>query len=186
MARTPSNLIPMGTPMPPFSLPDAAGGLHDRDQCVGHAGTLVIFMCNHCPFVVHVADQLAAMAADYTPRGIGFVGINSNDIDVYPQDGPTYMVEFRDRHRLGFPYLLDATQAVARAFDATCTPDFFLYANEGNLIYHGQLDESRPDSGMQATGHDLRRAMNALLEEETISDVQVPSIGCNIKWKAAD
>lgn len=177
----------MGTPMPAFTLPDAIGGRHAHHACVGSEGTLVIFMCNHCPFVIHAATVLAELAAAYCPRGIGFVGINSNDADAYPKDSAPNMVKFSARYGLEFPYLRDVSQAVARDFKAACTPDFFLYGKYGTLMYHGQLDDSRPDSGNNATGCDIQAAMDAILSGGTIiSDEQVQSIGCNIKWKAAD
>lgn len=172
--------------MPAFTLPDAAGLMHDHHACTGPAGTLVIFMCNHCPFVIHIAEPMAALAAKYTPRGIGFVGINSNDIDTHPEDDAQHMLEFSATYALDFPYLLDTSQDVARDFDAACTPDFFLYAKDGTLLYHGQFDDSRPNAGAHATGRDLQLAMDAMLGGTSISDAQVPSVGCNIKWKAAN
>jgi peroxiredoxin len=174
----------MGTPMPAFSLPDALGQVHDQTLCSGPRGTLVIFMCNHCPFVVHVAEAIAALGAEFTPQGIGFVAINSNDIEAYPQDGPEHMITFARRYGLTFPYVLDQTQNVAKAFKAACTPDYFLYANDHTLVYHGQLDASRPGDGTTATGCDLQAAMNAVINGEPIHGVQVPSLGCNIKWTA--
>ena len=185
MARTPSHTVPLGTPMPAFTLPDAAGLMHDHHACMGPAGTLVIFMCNHCPFVTHVGNAMAALAAKYTPQGIGFVGINSNDVEAYPQDDAQHMLQFSADYALAFPYLLDTSQDVARDFNAACTPDFFLYKEDGSLVYHGQFDDSRPDTGTRATGRDLQQAMDAMLHGKAISGAQMPSIGCNIKWKAA-
>ena len=179
-------MVPLGTPMPEFTLPDASGQTHTAQQVCGDRGTLVIFMCNHCPFVVHIADMLGSLASRYMPQGIGVVGINSNDIEAYPQDGPEAMIEFARTHDLKFPYLLDASQEVARAFDAACTPDFFLYAQSRRLVYRGQLDDARPGSDAPVSGRDLIAAMDAVLEGTPVPHEQVPSLGCNIKWKAAD
>lgn len=184
MARTPSTMVPLGTMLPDFSLPDGHGMQHDMHAVQGDVGTLVIFMCNHCPFVVHIAAELAALGRDYTPQGIGIVGINSNDVESYPDDAPEHMVVFAETHGIHWPYLYDASQDVALAFEAACTPDFFLYNNNQELVYRGQLDDSRPGNDKPVTGADLRAALDALVRGESISSSQQPSLGCNIKWKA--
>ena len=179
-------MVPLGTQLPAFSLPDGNGVEHSADACCGKAGTLVIFMCNHCPFVVHVAEELATLGRDYADSGIGIVAISSNDVSTHPDDGPEQMLQFSTRHGLSFPYLYDESQAVAKTFDAACTPDFFLHDHNGKLVYRGQLDDARPGSDVPVTGRDLRMAMDALLSGGPIADKQVPSMGCNIKWKATD
>jgi peroxiredoxin len=177
-------MVQLGTPMPSFTLPDGAGIAHASDALQGPAGTLVIFMCNHCPFVVHVAAELGRLGAEWTERGMGVVGINSNDAATYPEDDPSHMPAFAETYGLTFPYLFDASQDVARAFDATCTPDFFLYGPSGTLVYRGQLDASRPGDGSPVTGNDLRKALEAVSEGRPPAGQQSPSIGCNIKWKS--
>ena len=179
-------MIPLGTPCPDFALPTGDGAVHSRESCAGPNGLLVIFMCNHCPFVVHIAEALAALGRDYADSGIGIVAINSNDVANYPDDSPEQMVQIAARWGLTYPYLYDESQAVAHAFGAACTPDFFLHDHIGSLVYRGQLDSARPGSGVPVTGCDLRAAMDALLSGGAIPDEQVPSMGCNIKWKAAD
>ncbi len=184
MARTPSSMVPLGTPMPAFSLPDGSGTLHTEASVAGPAGTLVVFMCNHCPFVIHVAQELGTLGDAFPARGIGIVGINSNDIANYPDDHPSLMGAFAKRFGISFPYVFDASQKVARAFGATCTPDFFLYDSAGELAYRGQLDGSRPGDGTAVTGKDLRRALEAVAAGQQVPEPQLPSIGCNIKWKS--
>ncbi|MEZ2414901.1 thioredoxin family protein [Muriicola sp. E247] len=184
MARTPSNMLPLGTKAPSFKLTDtisdATLGLADVK---GEKGTVVMFICNHCPFVKHVNHQLVVMAREYMEKDIGFVAISSNDVENYPQDAPDLMKENAREEGYPFPYLYDATQTVARAYDAACTPDFYLFDNQLNLIYRGQLDDSRPGNGIAVTGKDLRMAMDKLLSGEPQAEDQKPSIGCNIKWK---
>jgi len=170
--------------MPSFALSDASGVLHDSGAIAGEAGPLVIFMCNHCPFVVHVAGALGRLGREWPQRGIGIVGINSNDVVNYPEDAPSLMDAFAARHGITYPYLFDASQQTARDFDATCTPDFFLYNAGARLAYRGQLDTSRPGSEIPVTGDDLRQALEAVSTGQAVSDQQSPSIGCNIKWKS--
>ncbi|MDP6479660.1 MAG: thioredoxin family protein [Phycisphaerales bacterium] len=184
MARTPSTMVPLGTPLPAFELADAAGLMHTSTTLMGRHGLLVIFMCNHCPYVVHLADELGLLGV-YMDRGIGIVGINSNDVEHYPDDGPEHMPAFSARHGMTFPYLPDPTQSVARSFDAACTPDFFLYDKTGTLVYRGQFDDTRPGDISPVTGTDLRRAMDAVCQDMPVDGKQIPSVGCNIKWKAA-
>ena len=184
MARTPSTMSPLGTTCPDFTLPDPRGGTVDRDGAMGEHGLLVMFLCNHCPFVVHVADELAAIGRDYAGSGLGIVAISSNDVANYPDDSPEKMAQEAGHRGYVFPYLYDETQGVARAFDAACTPDFFLYDADGLLVYRGQLDGSRPGNEEPVTGADLRAAMDALVAGEAIPAEQTPSLGCNIKWKS--
>jgi len=184
MARTPSTMSPLGTTCPDFTLPDPRGGTVDRDGVMGEHGLLAMFLCNHCPFVVHVADELAAIGRDYAGSGLGIVAISSNDVANYPDDSPEKMAQEAEHRGYVFPYLYDETQAVARSFDAACTPDFFLYDVDGLLVYRGQLDDSRPGSEEPVNGADLRAAMDALVAGKSVSGEQTPSLGCNIKWKS--
>lgn len=184
MVRTPSTMLPLGTQAPDFELPNVDGRMVGLAEAAGPRGTVVMFICNHCPFVKHVADHLAMVARDYASRGIGFVAISSNDVAAHPADSPEQMVrEAEDRGYL-FPYLYDETQEVAKAYHAACTPDFYLFDAERKLAYRGQLDSSRPGNDLPVTGSDLREAIDALLAGRPPRDDQKPSIGCNIKWKA--
>ncbi|MDQ3557042.1 MAG: thioredoxin family protein [Gemmatimonadota bacterium] len=183
MARTPSTMIPLGTPAPPFRLPDTEGGTVSLEDARGAPALLVMFICNHCPFVQHVRDELAALGRDYAPRGVAIVAISSNDAEAYPQDGPEAMRREREEARYDFPYLYDESQEVARAYRAACTPDFFLFYADLRLAYRGQLDDSRPGNRIPVTGRDLRAALDATLEGKPVPGEQKPSLGCNIKWK---
>jgi peroxiredoxin len=147
---------------------------------------LVVFMCNHCPFVIHVADALAQMARDFQAKGVGVVGISSNNTTTHPADSPEQMVHEAENRGYTFPYLFDETQEVAKAYRAACTPDFFLFDKDKKLVYRGQMDDSRPDSGIPVTGKDLRAAVDAVLAGKPVAEMQKPSIGCNIKWKAGN
>ena len=184
MARTPSNMLPLGTVAPSFSLYDTVSGqtrtLHDLKSTVG---TVVMFICNHCPFVKHVAEELSALGREYLSKRVSFIAISSNDISKYPDDAPEKMTLFAKEYGFVFPYLFDETQSVARAYDAACTPDFYLFDREMKLVYRGQLDDSRPDNGVPVTGRDLRRAIDQLIAGEPIDSNQTPSLGCNIKWR---
>ncbi|KLT70126.1 thioredoxin family protein [Flavobacterium sp. ABG] len=184
MAKTPSNMLPLGTIAPNFKLKDTnSNNMYSFDELKGTKGTLVIFMCNHCPFVLHVIPEIIMIANDYRVQGIGVIAISSNDIEKYPQDAPELMTEFAFQHKIDFPYLFDETQEVAKAFDAACTPDFYLFDASDRLFYRGQLDDSRPNNGIPLSGSDLRSAIDALIYNRTLKDLQKPSIGCNIKWK---
>jgi peroxiredoxin len=175
-----------GIAMPHFRLPDTAGHVHDSADLVGARGTLVVFLCVHCPYVQHIADALAALADDLTPLGITTVGINSNDTTRYPQDDAAHMRDQAIRHGFRFPYLIDTDQTVARAFDAVCTPDFHLHDAQGGLYYRGQMDDSRPGNDLPVTGADLRAAAQALHRGDAAPLRQRPSIGCGIKWRRTD
>ena len=172
-----------GDAAPDFSLPDADGRLFSRGGVTGEHGLLVAFVCNHCPFVVHLADALGGFAREISQQGILTVAINPNDIEKYPQDGPAAMKTFAAEHGWNFPYLLDASQAVAKAYGAACTPDFFLIDAAGRLAYAGQFDDSRPRSGRDSHGGDMREAVRRMLAGEEPPARPYPSSGCNIKWK---
>ncbi len=183
MVETPSTMLPLGTPAPGFSLPDTEGRLVSLDHFQESPAYLVAFICNHCPFVKHIRKGLAELGREYRERGVVIVGINSNDISKYPDDGPEKMAEEVKTAGYTFPYLFDETQQVARRYRAACTPDFFLFDAERRLVYRGQMDDSRPGNGISVTGSDLRAALDAVLERHPVSAEQKPSIGCNIKWK---
>lgn len=186
MARTPSTMLPLGTLAPDFSLPNVDGQAVSLADFKQAPALVVVFMCNHCPFVKHVAPELARLAKDYQPRGVAFVGINSNDAAAYPDDSPAKMKEEAKARGYTFPYLFDETQKIAQAYRAACTPDFYLFEGGRKLVYRGQLDASRPDSGIPVTGADLRAALDAVLSGKAPSAEQRPSIGCNIKWRAGN
>jgi peroxiredoxin len=182
MARTPSTMVPLGTPLPSFALPDAVSGQTFRHAALlGRNGLLVMFICNHCPFVIHVRDELTRIAAEYAPRGVGIVAINANSLATHPQDGPAHMKELAEELGWAFPFLFDETQEVARAFGAACTPDFFVYDASGALYYRGQLDDTRP-GGPTPDGRDLRNALDRLVAGQSPPAEQLASLGCNIKW----
>lgn len=186
MARTESTMLPLETPAPDFRLPDTASGkTYSFDDIAGSKGTLVMFICNHCPFVKHVLDELVRIGRDYADKGIGMAAISSNDITGYPQDRPERMAELAREKAFPFPYLYDESQNTARAYDAACTPDFYVFDGDGKLVYRGQLDDSRPGNDIPVTGKDLRSALDALIAGQPIPKDQTPSIGCNIKWKSA-
>lgn len=185
MARTPSNMLDLGTKAPEFSLINTA----DQQQLTfaqtqGEKGTVVMFICNHCPYVKHVFEGIVSLAKDYQKKGIGFVAISSNDVENYPDDSPEMMQQTAEKQGFTFPYLYDETQDTAKAYDAACTPDFYLFDSEKKLVYRGQMDDSRPGNEIPVTGKDLRAALDALLSGKPIDPIQKPSLGCNIKWKA--
>ncbi|MCG8475956.1 MAG: thioredoxin family protein [Cytophagales bacterium] len=184
MALTESNLIEIGRSAPQFMLPDTVTGKSLRlIDLKGDKGTVIMFICNHCPYVVHVNEELVRLADEYQKKGIRFVAISSNDAAEYPEDAPEKMKEKAQELGYPFPYLYDESQQVAKSYDAACTPDFYLFDGELNLFYHGRLDESRPGSGIAVTGRDMRKAMDTLLVGDTPLSPQMPSIGCSIKWK---
>jgi peroxiredoxin len=176
-------MLPLGTPAPSFSLMNIDGRMVTLTDLADQPALLVIFMCNHCPFVKHLADAISEFAIEYMPKGLAVVGINSNDVANYPADSPEQMVAEAMQRGYEFPYLYDETQDVAKAYRAACTPDFFLFDKVRELVYRGQFDDSRPDSGIPVTGKDLRAAVDAALAGRKPSSDQKPSIGCNIKWK---
>jgi thiol-disulfide isomerase/thioredoxin len=186
MAYTESNMLPLGTIAPDFCLPDPATGqevsLADISQ--GARATVVMFLCNHCPYVLYVNPEIVRIVEEYHPRGVAFVGINSNDAEAYPEDAPERMPAHAQAVGYTFPYLYDQTQEVARAYDAACTPDFYVFDAERKLVYRGQLDSSRPKRNpIPPTGEDLRAALDAVLAGQPVSPHQRPSGGCNIKWR---
>lgn len=184
MARTPSTMLPLGTVAPNFNLPDT---ISDKtvslEKVKGEKGTLIMFICNHCPFVKHVNSKITELAATYQSQGIAFIAISSNDVINYPQDSPELMKQTALQEKYSFPYLFDESQEVARAYEAACTPDFYLFDDDLKLAYRGQLDDSRPGNDIPLTGLDISNAMESLLNNKPINPVQKPSIGCNIKWK---
>ncbi len=184
MAETVSMMLPLGTDLPPFTLNDAVSKKDLRSTDLrGPKGTLVMFICNHCPFVKHVMPELGRLDRDYTSMGVRFVAINSNDEVAHPEDGPAHMKELAEHEGWSFPFLMDGTQQVAQAFHAACTPDFFLFDKDGKLAYRGRLDETRPGAGKDAHGADLRAALDAVIAGTAPAGEQQPSVGCNIKWK---
>ena len=184
MSLTPSNPFPVGTQAPDFTLPDTISGkLLPLQDLKGEKGTVIMFICNHCPFVIHVNEELVNMANEYQKKGIHFIAISSNDVENYPQDAPHLMKKVANDVNYPFPYLYDETQKVAKSYDAACTPDFYLFDDELQSVYHGQLDDSRPENGKPVTGKDIRKAMDNLLENKPVLENQKPSIGCGIKWK---
>ena len=183
MVKTASTMLPLGTTAPDFSLINVNGETVSRTDFADAKGLLVIFMCNHCPFVIHLADHLSQFARDYHGSGLAIVAISSNDVSSHPQDSPEQMVHEAEQRGYIFPYLYDEDQAVAKAYRAACTPDFFLFDGNHQLVYRGQFDSSRPDSGIPVTGEDLRQAVDAMLAGQPVSEDQKPSLGCNIKWK---
>ena len=182
MVRTNSTMLPLGTAAPPFELLNVDGQTVALEDFRGAPALLVIFMCNHCPYVLHVVSELARLAADYQPRGVAVIAINSNDASRYPSDSPEQMVHEVESRGYTFPYLYDETQEVARAYRAACTPDFYVFDADQKLAYRGQLDDSRPQSDIPVTGADLRAALDAILAGAPVSLQQKPSLGCNIKW----
>lgn len=184
MARTPSNMLPLGTVAPDFSLFDTvSGNTLSLNELKGEQATVVMFICNHCPFVIHVNKQLVKVANDYIPKGINFVAISSNDVENYPQDGPDKMKIHAKENNYPFPYLYDESQDIAKAYDAACTPDLYVFDKDLKLVYRGQLDGSRPRNFIRVTGKDLRHALDCALANKENTRNQKPSIGCNIKWK---
>lgn len=184
MARTSSNMLPLGTLAPSFELLDT---ISDKtislENLRGEKGTLIAFICNHCPFVIHINDRMITLANTYQPKGIRFVAISSNDVENYPQDSPVEMKLQAQKLNYPFPYLYDKTQSVAKAFDAACTPDFYLFDEKLTLVYRGQMDDSRPGNDITNDGVDLENAMICVLNDTPNDKIQKPSIGCNIKWK---
>lgn len=185
MAETPSNMLELGTKAPYFELPNPSknNNPENLEDLKGEKGTLVLFICNHCPYVLHVIDQLAELYEDYQQRGIEFIAISSNDAERYPADAPEMMVDFQEERNFKFPYLYDESQSIAKAYSAACTPDFFFFNERLELIYRGQLDDARPGNQKEVTGEDLIIAFENLLGGQAQEELQKPSTGCGIKWK---
>lgn len=184
MALTPSTMIPLGSTAPDFILPDVVISAEmSLEDLKSDTATVIMFICNHCPYVKHVQSGLVELANDYITKGVRFIAINSNDAVNYPEDSPENMKAVAERFGYPFPYLFDESQEIAKAYDAACTPDFFIYDNALKLVYRGQMDDSRPGNGIPVTGNDIRTALDEILAGNELSPEQVPSIGCNIKWK---
>ncbi len=183
MVKTASTMLALGTVAADFTLPDTKGARVSLSDFPDAPALLVIFMCNHCPYVKHVAEGLAALAKEYQRRGVAVVGINANDASAFPDDAPAKMAEEVKLRGYTFPYLYDATQEVAKAYRAACTPDFYVFDRQRRLVYRGQMDSSRPGSEIPVTGVDLRTALDAVLAGQPVPSNQRPSLGCNIKWK---
>lgn len=185
MARTPSNMLPLGTKAPDFTLRDTVNqGSISLSDVSSKSATVIMFICNHCPFVIHLHNGIRKIVDDFTAQGVSFVAINSNDVQNYPEDSPEKMTQLFRTLDLQIPYLYDESQKVAKAYDAACTPDFFVFDKDLKLAYRGQFDDSRPDNGISVTGDDLRLALRLLLKNEKPQENQKPSLGCNIKWKS--
>ncbi len=184
MSATPSAMIKLGTKAPQFELPDVTSGKNLKlKELKSDKATVVMFICNHCPYVKHIISALSKVGEEYKLKGISFVAISSNDVKNYPEDSPANMKKFAEENKFTFPYLYDETQAVAKAYHAECTPDIFVYDNGLRLVYRGQFDDSRPGNGVPVSGKDLRSALDSIIEDKPVNPDQTPSIGCNIKWK---
>jgi peroxiredoxin len=186
MVNTPSTMLPIGTKAPDFTLTDAVSGQETSLQDFGTKVLVVMFICNHCPFVIHVREGISQMVLDFAEKDVAFVAINANDVEKYPQDGPEHMKELAEQMGWTFPFLFDETQEVAKAYRAACTPDFFIFDAKRRLAYRGQFDDSRPSKDTPVTGKDVRAAIQALLDDKPVGAQQKPSIGCNIKWRSGN
>jgi thiol-disulfide isomerase/thioredoxin len=184
MAATPSVMIPLGSTATGFKLPDVVSGKEvSLENLKGKKGTVIMFICNHCPYVKLLNSEIVKVANEFIPQGINFIAISSNDVAQYPDDGPAQMKQVAADLKYPFPYLYDESQDVAKSYDAACTPDFYTYDADLKLVYRGQFDDARPSNGKTPTGKDLRAALTAIVEGSRVSESQLPSIGCNIKWK---
>jgi thiol-disulfide isomerase/thioredoxin len=184
MARTPSTMVALGTKAPDFTLTDTISGKNiSLEDVKRNIATVIMFICNHCPFVKHINAELVELANEYNNKGVGFVAINSNDVINHPHDSPELMTQVAKELNYPFTYLYDESQDVAKAYDAACTPDFFIYDKHLKLVYRGQLDDSRPGNEIPVTGKDIRHALDCLINAQPLPELQRPSIGCNIKWK---
>jgi peroxiredoxin len=187
LALTESNMFPLGKKAPSFTLPDVISGTSvSLEELPSASATMIMFICNHCPFVKHVQDQLVRLAHDYMDQGVSFIAINANDVEKYPEDSPEKMKEVAQQLGYPFPYLFDESQEVAKSFLAACTPDFYIFDRDLTCAYRGQLDDSRPNNGISVTGESIRQALDGLLQNQPITAEQKPSIGCNIKWREGD
>lgn len=184
MTLTPSTMLPLGTVAPDFKLIDSKNGKEaSLDELKSVKATVIMFICNHCPYVKHVQTELVQLANDYIEKGVSFIAINSNDVENYPEDSPDRMKEVAEEFSYPFPYLFDETQEIAKAYEAACTPDLYIFNNELKLVYRGQLDDSRPGNDIPVSGIDIRNALDCVLNSKPVSLDQKPSMGCNIKWK---
>ncbi|BDD12489.1 thioredoxin family protein (plasmid) [Fulvitalea axinellae] len=184
MALTPSNMMPLGTEAPAFSLPDTvSGNVLTLDELASDKATVVMFICNHCPFVKNINEELVRVATRFGKRGVSFVAISANDAENYPEDAPDKMRQSAEDNKYPFPYLYDEDQSVAKAYDAACTPDFYVFDGDKKCVYRGRFDESTPGNSLPVTGNDLKVALEAVLEGKPVEGEQLPSMGCNIKWK---
>lgn len=184
MARVESNMFPLGKKAPPFQLPDVVSGeVLSLESSQSDQATVIFFICNHCPFVIHIQEELVRLANDYLPKGVAFIAINSNDVTAYPEDSPAKMKELASELEFPFPYLFDESQEVAQAYEAACTPDFYVFDKDLACVYRGQLDDSRPGNEIPVSGASIRAALDQLLAGGSVLVEQKPSIGCNIKWK---
>lgn len=184
MSLTESNMLELGTKAPYFKLPDTVSGKHlSIDDLQSEKATVIVFICNHCPYVIHINPQLVKLANEYIKKGVSFAAISSNDVDKYPEDSPDKMAQVAKVLKYPFPYLYDESQNVAKDYDAACTPDFYVFDGDMRLVYRGQMDDARPGNGKPNDGKDLRAALNAVLEGKYVNPTQKPSAGCNIKWK---
>jgi peroxiredoxin len=184
MARTYSEMMPLKKVAPDFKLKDTTSGeIIEKSQTIGEYGLAVMFICNHCPFVIHVLDEILRITSEYQSKGIGFVAISANDVVNYPADSPEKMAELGKKHQFNFPYLYDVSQQVAKDYQAACTPDFYLFDKVQKCVYRGRLDESSPGNGKPVNGKDLRDALDNLINQKQQNELQMPSVGCNIKWR---
>lgn len=184
MALTPSNMLALGTKAPSFELPNTINDtIVSLESSKGSNATVIMFICNHCPFVKHVNTEISELAKDYISKGIKCIAISSNDANKYPEDAPQLMKQNAIENDFIFPYLYDESQDAAKAYDAACTPDFYVFDSQLKLVYRGQLDDSRPGNGIPVSGKDIRNVLDSLLNDQDIMEMQMPSIGCNIKWK---
>lgn len=184
MSKTESNMLALGTKAPEFILPDVISGKPFKlSKSLGFKATVIMFICNHCPYVKHITTELTSLTQDYMHQGVLFLAINSNDVDQYPDDSPENMLVSAKTHQYPFPYLYDETQEVAKSYQAACTPDFYVFDETLSLIYRGQLDDSRPGNNIPVTGSCIRQALNSILSKSRLEIAQKPSMGCNIKWK---
>ena len=184
MALTPTKKIPLGFIAPDFNLINPyLNKTQSINDLKGDNATLIVFMCNHCPYVIHILNQLVKLYSDYKEKGISVIGINSNDIISYPEDSPENMIKLIKKYNINFPYLFDETQETAKNYDAECTPDFSIFDKDQKCVYRGQLDSSRPGNDKEVNGNDIRKVLDQIINKDIISTEQIPSIGCNIKWK---
>ncbi len=185
MALTESSMMAIGTTAPEFTLPDTVSGKRlSLDELKSDVATVVMFICNHCKYVKYINPELVEIANKFIPKGVSFIGVSSNDINSHPEDAPTEMTKVAKSLGYDFPYLYDETQEVAQAYEAACTPDFYVFDKKMKLVYRGRMDDSSPGNDVNLTGNDLRGALRALVAGDFVSEIQYPSMGCNIKWKA--